>query len=73
MTDSLPELEKRTTATIANRGPMSVRAAWDFPQPVDCRFTQTKARSLRYAFATRRVMLEYSNHGEKTADDWVDT
>jgi hypothetical protein len=34
--------------------------------------TQTKARLLQYAFATRGVILEYSNHGEKTADDWVD-
>jgi len=73
MTDSLPELEKRTTATFAIRVEQSVTAATVLPQPVGCQFTQTKARPLRYAFATRGVIPEYSNHGEKTADDWVDT
>jgi hypothetical protein len=72
MTDSLPELEKRTAATIAIRVAVSVIAATLLPQPVGCQFTQTKARPLQYAFATRGVIPEYSNHGGKTADDWVD-
>jgi len=72
MTDSLPKLEKRTTATFAIHAEQSVIAATVLPQPVGRQFTQTKARLLRYAFATRGVIPEYSNHGEKTADDWVD-